>query len=47
MEENLKLKEALSLFQGANGNESNLAEQFSRLANYFLYSGYLLFISKS
>lgn len=47
MEENLKLKEALSLFQGANGNESNLAEQFSRLANYFLYGGYLLVNSKA
>ncbi len=47
MKENLKLKEALSLFQGANGNESYLAEQFDRLANYFLYNGYLLINSKT
>ena len=47
MEGNLNLKEALSIFQGANGNESNLAEQFNSLANYFLYSGYLLINSKT
>ncbi len=47
MEENLKLKEALSLFQGANGNETNLTEQFSHLVKYFLYSGYLLINSKT
>lgn len=42
MEENLKLKEVLSQFQGADGNVNNLAKQFSDLAKYFLYDGYLL-----
>ncbi|MEG1400931.1 hypothetical protein [Bacteroides sp.] len=47
MKNNFKLKEALSLFQGANGNESNLPEQFNHLAKYFLYSGYLLINSRT
>lgn len=47
MKENIKLKEALSHFQGANGNETNLTEQFSHLAKYFLYSGYLLINNKT
>lgn len=47
MEEILKLKEALFPFQGANENESCLAEQLSCLARYFLYSGYLLINSKT
>lgn len=47
MDENLKLKEALSLFQGANGHEANLTEQFSHLAKYFLFGGYLLINSKT
>lgn len=47
MKENSKLKEALSLFQGANGHETNLTEQFSHLAKYFLYGGYLLINSKT
>lgn len=47
MEECLELKKVLDSFQGANGDESSLAEQFSRLADYFLYSGYLLINSKT
>lgn len=47
MEENIKLKEVLSQFQGANGNEINLAEQFMCLAEYFLYGGYLLVNGKA
>ncbi len=47
MKDNLKLKETLRLFQGANGDESCLAKQFSNLANYFFYSGYLLINSKT
>lgn len=47
MEKSIKLKEVLTQFQGANGNESNLAKQFSHLAEYFLYSGYLLINNKT
>lgn len=47
MKENIKLKEVLLHFQGANGDETDLTEQFSHLAKYFLYSGYLLINSKT
>ena len=35
------LKEVLEAFQGANGKEETLAEQFRELAEYLFYGGYL------
>ena len=37
----------LSSFVGANGDESNLAPQFMKIAEYFLYHGYLLVNEKT
>lgn len=37
----------LSSFVGANGDESNLASQFMKIAEYFLYHGYLLVNEKT
>ena len=37
----------LSSFDGANGDESNLAPQFMKIAEYFLYHGYLLINEKT
>jgi hypothetical protein len=44
MEQKLKktLKEALENFQGANGSEDNLKDEFKKLAEQFFFGGYLL-----